>query len=129
MKRTLSSKSTQRKLHKQKMRRPENKRLCNIYGLYDETGALRYIGQTQLLLEDRKKWFFRAIRRRITEGRSLSPLENWINGGGAFEIRSIDANATWDVSEIIYIDRARQGGANLLNVLRGGQDTLHDVSR
>lgn len=36
---------------------------------------------------------------------------------------TIDAQATWDVSEIIYIDRARQSGANLLNVLRGGNDS------
>lgn len=58
----------------------------------------------------------------------MYPVEKWLyENNFNVQILSIDKNATWDVSEIIYIDRARQHGVNLLNVLRGGRDTPHDL--
>jgi len=69
------------------------------------------------------------IRKTLRTGGKLSPVESWINSGVEFSIRAIDENATWDVSEIIYIDRARRAGFDLLNVLRGGTDSLHDLAR
>jgi hypothetical protein len=57
----------------------------------------------------------------------MSPIDKWIAEGNDFEIKMIDSSATWDVSEIIYIDRFRQAGSVLLNVVRGGRDTHHDI--
>jgi hypothetical protein len=60
---------------------------------------------------------------------TLSPVHKWLlSKRFNVEIREIDRKATWNVSEIIYIDRARRAGANLLNVLRGGLDTFNDLS-
>jgi hypothetical protein len=116
-----------RKLHRSFLRKQPRK-FCVVYGLYDMEGRLRYIGQTRQLLSERLRWFWKQIARRRDQGRKLTPVERWLDECSYFqmpvEIRAIDENATWDVSEIIYIDRARQRGEDLLNILRGGQDTL-----
>lgn len=44
-------------------------------------------------------------------------------------IRPLNANATWDVTEIIAIAEAKANGVRLLNVLRGGSDTLDALKR
>ena len=41
----------------------------------------------------------------------------------------IDPNATWDVSEILYIERFRASGHDLLNVTRGGMDGIGNIVR
>lgn len=96
------------------------KHLCTVYGLYDEQDRLRYIGQTRLSLERRKKWFYKGIRQAFRRGSKLA--------GNEFEIRGIDYDAIWDVSEVIYIDRYRQAGANLLNVAAGGKDSGYQAA-
>lgn len=122
----------ERRRRKARIKR-RDKKLCTIYGLYDSSGTLRYIGQTRNILRDRAKHFQKSIERAIRTGNRLSRVELWIKNcyenGKKIEIRPIDENATWDISEIIYIDRARNSGADLLNVLRGGNDTLHALHR
>lgn len=102
------------------------KSFCVVYGLYDHKDELRYIGQTRMILSDRFAYFYKTIDRKIRAGIRLSPVEKWIDEAAFFgmeiNIKPIDENATWDVSEIIYIDRHRIAGANLLNVTRGGCD-------
>lgn len=97
---------------------------CTVYGLYDVSGNLRYIGQTHCSLYKRLKYFRKQINGKHYTGKHLSPVELWISDCYTREdpviIRAIDCNATWDVSEIIYIERARAAGAELLNVLPGG---------
>lgn len=44
-------------------------------------------------------------------------------------ISEVDSNATWNVSEILWIERYRQLGIDLLNVTRGGPDTVSDMRR
>lgn len=127
-----TSKRSQEKAHRRKARRGP-KSACVVYGLYDANGCLRYIGQTRQLLSRRMQWFDKQIRRSIAAGKRLSPVEAWINrcnrANVSISIAAIDAHATWDVSEIIHIDRARQKDINLLNILRGGNDTIDDLKR
>lgn len=111
------------------MRFKSSKKLCIVYGLYDSDDRLRYIGQTRSSIERRKKWFYIGIKQLLRMGKLLSPIDKWIHAGNPFTIKEIDDAATWDVSEIIYIDRYRQAGAQLLNVLRGGTDSNIDVAR
>jgi hypothetical protein len=127
----LSKRAKKRKWRR--VLRRSHARFCIIYGLYDLCGNLRYIGQTRQMPEERLKWFHKQIDRAYARGKSLSPVLSWIDDcryrNDPVEIKIIDANATWDVSEIIYIDRARGEGIELLNVLRGGQDTLAGLAR
>lgn len=124
----MKSKTKQRKLRKRLARKRSTSNCCIVYGLYDSEDRLRYIGQTRLILEDRLKWLFKTIRKKVALDQSMSPVEAWAAEGRLIFIKPIDENATWDVSEIIHIDRARQRGENLLNILRGGQDTPHDLA-
>lgn len=104
-----------------------NRRSCIVYGLYDFNNNLRYIGQTRLTLEGRKKWFYIGLNRAVKRGERLTRIDRWIQAGNQFDIRIIEEHATWDVSEIIHIDRFRQAGAVLLNVVRGGNDSVHGL--
>jgi hypothetical protein len=110
---------------RKKQRKVATPRACYIYGLYDETG-LRYIGQTR---NDIKKRFdYHKKSANIPGPNRSAALSIWLRGGERW-IMMIDHEATWDISEIIWIDRHRNRGANLLNVLRGGNDTIHDLRR
>lgn len=132
MKRDSDGKRTQRKLAGRLKRHRSTRRCCIVYGLYDSSNRLRYIGQTRLILPDRLKWLFKNIRKKLAMGRRMTPVEDWAltceANGESILISPIDSNATWDISEIIHIDRARQRGENLLNILRGGNDNTHDLA-
>jgi hypothetical protein len=104
-----------------KARKPD-KKLCSVYGLVDETGV-RYIGQTKIELARRFKFHMKDAVAKPDRNLSAWLLE------APRKIILLDGNATWDVSEIIAIDRARQSGARLFNQLRGGNDTIHAVRR
>lgn len=104
-----------------------NRRSCIVYGLYDSDNNLRYIGQTRLTIEARKKWFYIGIKKAINHGDRLTQIDKWIHAGNQFDIRIIEEHATWNVSEIIHIDRFRRAGAPLLNVVRGGEDSIHGL--
>lgn len=105
-----------------KKRKPDNK-LCSVYGLTDSDGIVRYIGQTQITLERRYKFHIKDALEKPER-----KLSAWLLAERR-HIVLLDGNATWDVSEIIAIDRARQSGADLFNQLRGGSDTIHAVRR
>jgi hypothetical protein len=124
---TLSRKAWRRK------KRKLDKKFCLVYALQDSQGNIRYIGQTRLLLRDRLKWFYKAIGRKKRANQRMSPVEKWIDHLLMYEIYPqmilLDGNATWDVSEILWIERYRVKGAQLLNVLRGGNDTLRAIQR
>lgn len=128
-------KMSRRKEHRKwrSFKRKQSKGFCLVYGLYDDKDKLRYIGQTRLLLTDRLSCFWKSVNRKIAEGRRLTPVERWLQEcrerHSIVEIRVIDDNGTWDVSEIIEIERARAAGADLLNVLRGGCDSVADLAR
>lgn len=125
MKQRISWKTKQRRKEKRR-----NRKFCTVYGLYDANGELRYIGQTRYKkFHRRRNWLYCNLAIAIRQDRRLTPVLKWLfecNKVGYYpvEIRAIDKQAVWDVSEIIYIERARSGGANLLNVLRGGNDKL-----
>lgn len=106
---------------------------CVVYGLYDCEGSLRYIGQTRQLLSERLRWFYKQVRRSRDREIHLTPVEIWVEECAMHEIPiridAIDPDATWDISEIIHIDRAKQAGVKLLNVLRGGNDSVDNMRR
>lgn len=96
------------------------KAACAVYGLYDMAGRLRYIGQTRCTLAVRLAFHLKAAAT------PSSPVERWIAAeraeGRKPRIRLIEGAAAWDVSEVIWIERHRVAGADLLNVTRGGRD-------
>lgn len=105
---------------RQKKRDPQ---ACKVYGLMDYRGRVGYVGQTRMSLEKRLEWHFHAAVKGKTR------LHYWIRKSMGVEIFLIDGNATWDVSEILAIDRYRREGHELMNVLRGGSDSLAAVKR
>ena len=96
---------------------------CFVYGLMDGYGSIRYIGQTRNALDVRLK------HHRKDCWKSSSTVSLWLRGALDVEIFMIDSNATWDVSEILYIDRYRREGHDLTNILRGGADTFSAAKR
>lgn len=86
----------------------------------DDAPIIRYIGQTRNSLE-RLKYHLRDAQ----DGRR-SALADWmrsvIKSGHEVKLIVLDDDATWDVSEILWIERVRLSGAPLLNKLRGGND-------
>lgn len=100
-----------------------DRKLCFVYGLIDGFGRVRYIGQTRCSLGRRLKLHLKDADRYD------SPVCRWLREALDVQIFMIDSNATWDVSEILWIDRYRREGHDLTNVLRGGQDTLAAVQR
>ena len=119
----FSPKRLSRKSRKFRRKRGYDKKLCYVYGLVDGYGKIGYVGQTRLDLESRLKWHFKSAVNGKTR------LHRWIRQSMGIEIFMIDANATWDVSEVLWIERYRREGHNLMNVLRGGGDTIHAVKR
>lgn len=119
----LSPQKLKRKSRKFRKKHGYDKSLCYVYGLRNSFGQIGYIGQTRLDLEKRLRWHFKAS----VDGKTR--LHKWIRGSMGVEIFMIDSNATWDVSEILWIDRYRREGHDLMNVLRGGRDGLHAVKR
>lgn len=100
-----------------------DKKLCFVYGLIDAYGRVGYIGQTRTSLAKRLKYHFKDAANGKTE------VHKWIQSTHGVDIFMVDSNATWDVSEILYIDRYRRAGHNLTNMVRGGSDTIHAVQR
>lgn len=107
-----------RKARRRELRRQRSS--CTVYGLWSEGGELRYIGQTRCELSRRLKFHLRAALD------PSSPVERWVAAevaaGRIPSIQSIETDAIWDVSEVIWIDRHRSCGAQLLNVTLGGRD-------
>lgn len=124
-----------KKPHKRKRRQQIKPRAaCLIYGLCDPgTDNIRYIGQTTLTMAKRFGWHLRTIRKNLKIGKRLSPVQSWLyhldKDGKRPDFKRIDEAGTWDVSEIIWIERYRIAGHPLLNVLRGGNDSYDAVIR
>ena len=107
--------------HRKRCLKVYGQKWCIVYGLVDpEDLRIRYIGQTRDI-KQRLRYHLRHAR----EGR-IGPTNSWLRGliakGKEPNIHIIEAEAVWDVSEIIWIERHRQMGADLLNIMRGGQD-------
>ena len=116
MKRDPNSNNTKRNKFHSKLRR-RGKSACVVYALTDVDGNVRYVGQTRLWPPDRLKWH---KRKACPTG---SPVQRWILENEA-KIIVIDHLATWDISEVIWIERHRANGANLLNVMAGGNGSV-----
>lgn len=119
---SLSALQWRRKSKRQRAGKYDRK-MCFVYGLIDGFGKVRYIGQTKTTLKRRLALHFKSAEK------DNSPVCRWIRSTHGVEIFMIDSNATWDVSEILYIDQYRRAGHELLNVTRGGHDTIHAVQR
>ncbi len=102
---------------------------CVVYGIYDSENRLKYIGQTRCTLDKRMNFFYKKINNKIRKNIKLSPIEDWLRTAKNIEIRVIVPNGTWDISEILEIDKAKKNGIDLLNVVRGGNDSVNDMTR
>ena len=100
------------------------KKLCTVYALCDSEGQIRYIGQTRNL-RVRMKYYRKQIR--FGWNGAKTPVERWLcaekDAGRPMNVRVITDHGFWDVSEIVWIERAKASGYKLLNCTRGGSDT------
>lgn len=120
----MESKRTRNKQFRKRYGRGRaQKQICIVYALSDELGDIRYVGQTRCQPERRFKFHMRDAR--LSPER---PLSRWLLEEPR-QITVLDDNATWDVSEIIWIDRLRSAGLDLFNQLRGGTDSMHALQR
>lgn len=105
----------------------KHKKACIVYGIWDCGGQLRYIGQTQQALETRMKYHKKSAFQ--TPGYFGEWLAGELKAKRKVEIGVLDDNATWNVSEILWIERKRNEGCDLLNVTRGGEDQFSHCQR
>ena len=105
-----SRRATIRKQRAWLRRRP--KTACRVYVLRAvEGGPIFYVGQTRLAPSERLRW-------HIKTADGSTPAKRWIASlGHAPILEVIDANATWDVTEAVWINRLRERGHPILNVL------------
>jgi hypothetical protein len=97
--------------------------LCTVYAICDEAGNIRYIGQTRSRVANRIKYHHK-------EGSTAGLwMKAEAEGGRAVSVKIITKAGTWNVSEVIWIERARAGGCNLLNKTRGGDESYLDAKR
>lgn len=87
-----------------------------IYGLKISNGPIRYIGQTKLALEDRRKLW---ISNSKAEHRK-SPIYQWVRelvaNGKQLQIVELELSERFDEAESEWIART----PNLLNIAKGG---------
>ena len=88
----------------------------SIYGLFDATGELRYIGKSN----NPKK----RLGSHLRDAKRLkTPLYAWINKHGMPEMRVLEANCPdWQEAERRHIADARARGERLLNIADGGDE-------
>ena len=96
-------------------------RACHVYGISDETG-IRYIGQTRSTLELRFSYHKKSAMQNGDLGWWLMNTE--------CKIIMIDEHATWDVSEIIWIERYKRASRLIRNsVSRSQTQTSRDFTK
>ena len=94
--------------------------MVSIYGLYDQTGALRYIGKANDP-NARVKSHIRDSRRRNT------PLYSWLRKHGLPTMRVLHVcseGQDWREVERTMIAHARDDGEALLNLADGGDQPM-----
>lgn len=116
MKADRNSKRSIRKRQRQLIRKGP-KSACFVYGLKGEAGEIVYVGQTRTALATRLNFHMRSASP------TGSPIQRWLVDHRP-EIVMLDNKATWDVCEILWIDRLRREGEPLMNVTRGGKDNV-----
>ncbi|MBO9624156.1 MAG: GIY-YIG nuclease family protein [Sphingomonas sp.] len=90
--------------------------LACIYGLFDSTGALRYVGKARDA-KARLKDHMRECRGH----RRRTPLYDWLRKHGVPEMRLLEADCVdWREAERRHISEARARGERLLNIADGG---------
>jgi hypothetical protein len=96
---------------------------CFVYALVDVHGTIRYVGQTRSPLFVRFGFHMKEAHKYPHK-----KLSSWLLEYDR-DIVMLDDNGTWNVSEILWIDKLRREGADLLNILRGGNDSIHALER
>ena len=92
--------------------------MAEIYGLFDASGGLRYIGKANNSAK-RLSGHMRDARRRRT------PVYDWINKHGRPEMRVLHIcrdGEDWRIIEKRLIAEARERGERLLNLADGGDE-------
>lgn len=95
--------------------------MASIYGLYDASGNLRYIGKA-INPTKRLNGHTRDANRKNT------PVCAWIRKHGTPEMRILERDCVdWEASEREWIAKAREAGENLLNIADGGNQPYCSV--
>lgn len=89
---------------------------CTVYAIVDFHGTIKYIGQTRSTAK-------RRFQKHIEEPSGLigAWLRTEIKAGRMPEVKVITTRGVWDVSEVIWIERCRAAGIELLNRALGGK--------
>lgn len=96
----------------------------SIYGLFDASGALRYIGKA-----NDPKARLRGHMREATNGRRRTPLYDWLRKHGLPAMQILEADcADWQASEKRLIAEARTRGDKLLNLADGGNEPFCSIA-
>ena len=103
-------------------RRKQPKTWCAVYTLRDPRDSkIFYVGQTRLHISERLRWHFKAVNKAINAGRRLSPVQKRLKELTAANLKPaaelLELYGRWDITEAVWIDRLRQRGETLLNVL------------
>lgn len=102
-----------------------NIRTCIVYGLCSNSDqSIRYVGQTTSDLGLRLR---QHIKRAKNSKRPVH-RDYWIrsvmNDGGSIRIVTLQENAAWNDSEILWIEKLKSEGASLTNATAGGEGML-----
>lgn len=90
---------------------------CVVYAIVSQDGDIKYIGQTR---GSASKRF--AQHASEPQGRIGEWLKAEYEAGRKPMVRTLTTCGIWDVSEIIWIERCRAAGIEILNKALGGKD-------
>ncbi len=108
---------------RQEFRRALGKLGCLIYVVTDENDNIRYCGQTRCQPDKKVGWLLKGAQKNPN-----TPFHRWLLAQESaklkWRVQVVDHDGRWDVSEILWIERLRNAGHPILNVLRGGNDSI-----
>lgn len=105
-----------------KRKRKNPKGECAVYGLHNGDGVVMYIGQTKTSLLLRFSYHKKAAKTGLTD---LYHWWRWNEAAGKnIEMIVLEANAIWDFTEVVWIERYRKEGRPLCNMTSGGRSKV-----
>lgn len=99
----------------------KEQKLVTVYGLASSLDdVIRYVGQTSVSLETRRKWHISWTLKERDKSRRTAWIKSVLNGGHDLKISAIEVDAVLDEAEIRWIAYYRNLGHELVNLTNGG---------
>jgi transposase len=97
------------------------KKTVSVYGLASShDDVIRYIGQTSVGLETRRKWHLSWTINERDKSRRTAWIKSVLRDGHDLKIITVEQDATLHEAEIRWIAHYRGLGADLVNLTNGG---------